>query len=216
MRKIEPSSGRPSFKIILFLTLLLAYPVIVHLAVAGDNRMLAVGYLLGLAAIGLVAAVRAGSRSWSLSLGVLLAGGLAYAWQGEGVDLVFLPPLLINLALFTLFGRTLLAGKTPLITRLAMVMRGYIDEELSRYTHRVTVAWTLFFAFLAAESVVLALFAPLHVWSLFANFLNYLLVLLFLIVEYHVRIRCLTDYPHPSFLSFCRAVIQTDFRSLAR
>ena len=214
MRKIEPSSGRSSSKIILLLTLLLTYPVVVHLAVVGDDPMLAVGYLLGLTAIGLVAAVRAGSRSSSLSLGVLLSGGLAYAWQGEGVDLVYLPPLLINLALFTLFGRTLLAGKTPLITRLAIMMRGSIDAALSRYTHRVTVAWALLFAFMAIESIVLAVFAPLHVWSLVANFLNYGLVLLFLVVEYHVRIRCLADYPHPSFLSFCRALVQTDLRSL--
>lgn len=134
---------------------------------------------------------------------------------GSSPSLVYLPPVLINLALFILFARTLLSGRTPLVTRFALVVREPMDRALARYTRRLTAAWAAFFAVMTLESGSLALFAPVEIWSLFTNFLNYSFILVFFIVEYHVRLRCLAGHSHPSFLSFCRMLVKTDLRSLA-
>ncbi len=75
----------------------------------------------------------------------------------------------------------------------------------------VTIAWTIFSALMA-----LALFAPLHNWSLFTNFLNYGLVLLLFVIEYQLRLYCLPSHEHLSFRAFCRLLACTDLRTLAR
>ena len=152
----------------------------------------------------------------SLFFAALLTAGIGLWWWGEAVDLMYLPPVLINIALLVLFGRTLLPGATPLVARVAASWRGTLDEAVARYTRRVTVAWTIFFAIMAIESLALALFAPLHIWSLFTNFVNYFLVLLFFVIEYQLRIFYLPGHEHLSFRAFCRLLITIDLRNLAR
>ncbi len=69
---------------------------------------------------------------------------------------------------------------------------------------------------MALESTALALFAPINLWSLFTNFLNYVMVLAFFIVEYHLRFWCLPNHEHLSFRKFCRLLYTTNLQSLAR
>jgi uncharacterized membrane protein len=195
--------------------LLLAYPITTHFSVISHRPSIIVAVLLGLTVLGLAIALRRGSQIWSVTLAALLVAGFMCYRYGTAENLVFLPPVLINLALFLLFGRTLLPGRVPLITRFATMVRGPIDSVLARYTRRLTMAWAAFFAVMTLESIALALFAPIEIWSLFTNFLNYFFVLLFFIVEYYVRVRCLSSHSHPSFLSFCRMLVETDLRSLA-
>ena len=81
---------------------------------------------------------------------------------------VVLPPVLIDLALCWLFGRTLRRGAEPLITSFARHARGGdLPPELRGYTRRVTLAWTLLFAAMAAVAAWLAVSGPLRAWSLF-------------------------------------------------
>ena len=154
--------------------------------------------------------------SLNLILGALLTAGIALWWWGEAVDLMYLPPVLINIALMVLFGRTLLPGATPLVARIASLWRGPLDSAVALYTRQVTIAWTIFSGLMVFEAIILALFAPLHIWSLFTNFLNYVFVLLFFIIEYRLRLYCLPDHEHLSFRGFCRLLASTDFRTLAR
>ena len=112
--------------------------------------------------------------------------------------------------------RTLLPGATPLVARVAAIWRGDLDTQVARYTRRVTVAWAIFFAIMAIESAILALFAPTHIWSLFTNCINYLLVLLFFVVEYQLRFHFLPRHEHLSFADFCRLLVSIDLRRLAR
>ena len=72
--------------------------------------------------------------------------------------------------------------------------------------------WTLFFILLAFESLLLALFAPLEIWSLFANLLNYLLAGLLFTGEYFFRVQHLDDLEHPSFSRFVRNLSRVDPR----
>ena len=97
-----------------------------------------------------------------------------------------------------------------------MLWQGNLDPELARYTRLLTIAWTVFFAVMVIESLALALFAAFHVWSLFTNCVNYLLVLVFFIVEYQLRFYFLPRHEHSSFRDFCRLLVSTDLRALAR
>ena len=48
------------------------------------------------------------------------------------------------------------------------------------------------------------------------NCLNYLLVLLFFVIEYQLRFYFLPAHEHLSFADFCRLLISMDLRRLAR
>ena len=216
MRKTESSNERSKRKTVLILTALFAYPAIIHFSVAFDRPLLVTGMWLAVSIVGLAVAVRRGSAPWSLLFGAVLAAAIALWWWGEAVDLMYLPPVLINIALMVLFGRTLLPGATPLVARIASLWRGPLDSAVALYTRQVTIAWTIFSGLMVFEAIILALFAPLHIWSLFTNFLNYVFVLLFFIIEYRLRLYCLPDHEHLSFRGFCRLLASTDFRTLAR
>lgn len=216
MRKTDSSSERPKLKIVLVAIALSAYPVLIHLSFALDRPLLVTGIWLAASAVGLAVAIRRGLASWALMFGILLSAGAALWWWGSAIDLIYIPPVLINTALMILFGRTLLPGATPLVARIAALWRGHLDQAVASYTRRVTVAWTVFFALMVVESIALALFAPLNIWSLFTNLLNYVFVLLFFVIEYQLRLYCLPSHEHLSFRAFCHLVATIDLRSLAR
>jgi len=216
LRKIESNNGRSKLKTYLLLTALAAYPALIHYSFALDRPLLVAGLWLAVSAVGLAVAVRRGNMPSSLLFGALLSVGIVLWWWGKAMDFMYLPPVLINLALMVLFGKTLLSGATPLVARVASLWRGSLDPVVAQYTRRVTIAWSAFFALLALESIGLALFAPLHVWSLFTNFLNYVFVLLFFVIEYRLRLHCLPSHEHLSFRAFCQLLESTDLRTLAR
>lgn len=216
MRKIESNNGRSKLKTYLLLLALPAYPALIHFSFAFDYPSLVAGMWLAVTVVGLVVAVRRGGIPSSLFFAALLAAGIALWWWGKATGFMYLPPVLVNLALMVLFGKTLLPGATPLVARVASLWRGSLDPVVARYTRRVTIAWTVFFALLILESIGFALFAPVHIWSLFTNCLNYVFVLLFLVIEYQLRLYCLPDHEHLSFRAFCRLLASTDLRTLAR
>lgn len=148
---------------------------------------------------------------------LLLGGAVSVAaliYFGSAELIIYFPPVLINLALLLFFARTLQTGKTPLITRFAGLFEDHLDEPLEHYTRQVTWLWVCCFALLTLESVLLALFAPQSVWSLFANILNYVFVLLVFALEYVVRIRRFAYVRRPGFFNFLRSLARTDFRRL--
>lgn len=85
------------------------------------------------------------------------------------------------------FGRTLDAGRQPMITQFSMLVHGPLTPLLTSYTRWVTVAWSLFFGIMALASVALFVGAPIGVWSVFANMLTAPLVGLMFLGEYLVR-----------------------------
>lgn len=138
-------------------------------------------------------------------------------YQAAAQMMLFLPPVLINLLLCFLFARTLSAGSMPLISVFARVVHGHELDEISRhYTRAVTQLWVGLFIFLALESLLLALFAPLYIWSLFTNFINYILVLLVFVVEYQVRVRHLSHLKHPGFIGFMRLLGTINLQALSK
>jgi uncharacterized membrane protein len=93
------------------------------------------------------------------------------------------------------FGRTLLAGREPLCTSFSRLVHGTITPQAERYSHGVTVAWTVFFAAMFTASCVLYLGGQRAAWSLLANFLTPALVVAMFVVEYAMRLRMLPEQP---------------------
>jgi uncharacterized membrane protein len=88
------------------------------------------------------------------------------------------------------FGRSLVHG-VPLCTQLADKVHGPLGQPELRYTRKVTLSWVIFFLLNLAVTLLLFVFAPSRVWSLFVNFLSAPLVLLMFAAEYAVRRRAL-------------------------
>jgi uncharacterized membrane protein len=121
---------------------------------------------------------------------IVSAGGVALvSWLVPALpDLVIrASPVVINLFLCAFFGLTLLGGRDPLITRFARLEHDVLPPEVERYTRRLTVLWTLFFATMAAITVALWLGASRTAFSLFVNVVNWALLAAFLVGEYLYR-----------------------------
>lgn len=132
---------------------------------------------------------------------LLIAGVVLYLAEQEqrlGQAAYGIPHAAINVFLLWFFGRTLLRGREPLITRFARILHGTLVPQIEVYTRRVTIAWCVFFAAQAIASVLLFRFASASTWSLFINFLNLPLVGLMFIGEYGYRVIRYPDHPHVS------------------
>lgn len=138
-------------------------------------------------------------------------GAVAVAWASPPVEwMLFIPPILINLALAWLFGRTLVRGRVPLIARFAILEQGTLSAELVTYTRTLTWLWTLLFIAAAAVSLALGLSGHRDAWSLFTNLLNYVLVASLFLGEFVYRRLRFRNYRHHSPLQLLRNVRGTN------
>jgi uncharacterized membrane protein len=102
------------------------------------------------------------------------------------------------------FGLSLRRNRVALCTRLADKVHGPLSAAEVQYTRRVTAAWALFFAAIIAVTIGLFLLAPLHIWSVFANFYVWPLIGLMFVAEYAVRRRVLPQVSRPGILAAVR------------
>jgi len=165
-----------------------------------------------------------------LALGPVLTVGLLLLWRGTHLWVALLgataaavllrhywPALEKNFSLVYLlqeggfyslmaasFGVSLLGRRVALCTQLADKVHGPLTPQEVLYTRRVTAAWTLFFILITAATLMLFLFAPLRIWSLFANFCVLPLIGLMFVAEYAVRRRALPQVPRRGILAAVR------------
>lgn len=139
------------------------------------------------------------------------AAGVAVFWASPPAEwLLFVPPILINALLAWLFGRTLVHGRVPLIARFAVMEQGTLSAELAAYTRMLTWLWTLLFISAALLSLALAMSGHRDAWSLFTNFINYLLVAALFLGEFAYRRLRFRNYRHHSPLQLLRNVRGTN------
>lgn len=215
----------------------LAYPFMSHIAVANAAPhliALSIGLLILAALMPGLFACRA--LAWSLLMisAAILYGAVAH---GYSLILLFLPPVLINAYLAWLFGRSLGTGQVPIIERAIRALepaKADIDILVLAYARGLTRFWTTLFVILSMINFLLATFAepggillaiglsapltvPIIAWSIFANFLNYLIVVAVFAVEFQLRQRRFPDQPFHGFLDFLRklASIRSIFGSAA-
>lgn len=169
---------------------LAGYQVLAHwAAVARPASGLAVLVaFVPLAVLALWAGFRRGALGACAALAALCAAlVLVRAWPPAARILPLLPQLVICSGLAWMFGRTLLAGREPLVTRISGSVHGALPAPIAAYTRNVTLAWTLFLTAMAVVSTLLYVLAPPAVWSLFANVLFLPLVVLMFLAEYAYR-----------------------------
>lgn len=202
--------------------LLVAYPVLAILATATASPALAVAAVGALLALVVAPLLRRWPWRVAPLLGIALAVVLATGAQRWSPLVLFLPPVLINLALALFFGHTLRAGDEPLVARIVRLLHpanDIQDAAVWPYARRVTIAWTALFLFNATTCAVLALLAvpgglllalgwqpapalPLAAWALFANAGCYALVGLMFVAEYAYRRRRFPWQPYRNFFHF--------------
>jgi len=184
----------------LVIALLCLYTVASHLAATSGAAAYAWLAWSSLAAgVGLALPWKAG-----LALALALIGPMPWvpvAW------LVAVPPVVIYLALAVWFGRTLLPGRVPLISRFASLERGELEPVLAHYTRRLTAIWTAFFVAMATLSAVLALLGDGETWSFFTNGVSYLLMGVLFFGEYVYRRLRYSEFRHASLPRMIRMLV---------
>lgn len=190
---------------------LVAWAVLAHSGSAGQGSP-DLSVLLAIAPIGAALGLLLWRASHPLLTAggiIVLLGGLALLWPTlrQNIPLLFfIQHLGTNLALGTLFGRSLLGGGEALITQLARaVHHGEISPRKRRYTRQATLAWTAFFLLNAMVSAILWLLAPLPVWSVFANLLSMPLLGAMFVAEHLWRVHALPPEERPSIPQVIRA-----------
>lgn len=191
------------------LALVVAYPLLSHLASLAGLPWLQWLALSALLAAPLVPAALAG-RAWAwLSLPFLGMGLWMLTHAGGGQFALYLPPVALPLVLAATFAATLAPGRTPLITAIALAVHGSLPAELLRYTRALTVMWAMLTLGLALVSLALAITGPLWLWSLFSNFVAYALVAVVFVAEFLLRRRWFPDHPHPGFVDYLGIVAKS-------
>lgn len=120
---------------------------------------------------------------------------LGWSWpalSSEVALLYFVQHVGVNLLLAAFFGRTLSGPGEALVTRMArQVHGGVLSARQVAYTRGATQAWTAFFLGMVAASTALFVFAPVALWSTFANLLGGPLLGAMFVGEYLWRLRAL-------------------------
>lgn len=200
----------------LSLLLLFAYPVSVHAGVLTGVMWPALAVLAAL----LVVPPLLSRPSLPRFLLLLLVAGvlwLALHFAPQALQrVVYAPPLLITLFLLVVFGRSLMPGREPLISRIAHLMHDSPSKALLRYTRGVTIAWVVFLGAMLLEVIVLGLYAEPELWSLFTNFYNYLLMGLFFLLEFSLRRLFIAAEERMTMGQFFHRLVRIDYRQLFR
>lgn len=192
--------------------LTLSYPLLVHLAVWLELPVIKIVALLVLAlGILLPGLLKRSPLTWGIFSLIMLMLGTIY-YLDDAIYLLYLPPIIIPMLLGSVFLRTLLPGETPLVTIIAERARGPLPEEMRRYTWRVTLMWGSFFVAMLLWSALLPWLTTVMLWSLFTNFLNYLMAALLFVGEYIYRRWRFQDYDHPGFIDYIKIVVRADIR----
>lgn len=158
---------RPESRILLAIVSFLA----IHIAIVKQAPAIAVIVGLGYAGVNLALdwnlGAKAGRRVAWIAVIALLAASLAAIQLGyaSAITLLLAPSVLANLAMFCIFGQTLLPRHEPLITRFRRLDVGHITPAFEQYTRRLTMLWTLLFAVGTIVSLAAAISGNIELWS---------------------------------------------------
>ena len=187
-----------------------AYPLVAHLAVARNSARLTIAAVALLALSALLRSLTQGRLAAWLAVPLVIGGCWWLVHSSMEVLPLYLPPVLVPAFLAWIFGQTLLRGRTPLIERLVLVLHGpdtAPEDGVLAYARHLTQAWAVLFIGLAATNLLLAIFAEPEVWSLFANLIAYVIVLVFFVAEYAYRRRRFPQQPYRNMFEFVQRVL---------
>lgn len=176
------------------------YPLLVHLLITLGVPWLAVSGLVVTSVIYvfLVIGMQRRTRAhpgWAVLYLFLSAVGIWSLIAGN-VYALFFPSVIINLVLAGVFAMSLRAPRLPVVE---WFVRLELDgnpppARLARFARNATIAWVVYFMGVVVLSPLLALTAPLEVWSLAVNVLNYVFAIALLFMQYLYRSARLPEY----------------------
>ena len=157
---------------------LIAYPLIAHLLILLEMPGVAVAGLVAVSVWWLLASLRQGPQD-RLGLGVPAIVGLwgVINLLTDSVHVIFVPSIMINLSLAAFVATSLRTGNVPFLERFLRITHPQeLPGAVRREARVLTGVWVGFFAAMAALSLALAVFAPLWLWSWFANIFYFVFI----------------------------------------
>ena len=198
----------------------LAFPLLAHASALTGSHALA---LASVAVLVLAVAWPLRARPVAFAVALLVAGTVLalLGFAGKARTAMMFPPILITFAVAWQFASSLQPGRTPLIQRIVVALHAdaLAIPGVPGYTRRVTWLWALLLGSLCVVNTLLALLAvpdgflhaagvtpfapvPLATWSLFANVVNYVVILGFFVGEYAWRRTRFPQQPYRNFGDF--------------
>ncbi len=201
--------------------LYLSYPLAMHFAIPLGHLSLALFWLGGLLVVSAVRERLCLKKFTPAFFVYLLFATVVFVLAGNYPEqLAKFIPLIIYTSLFSLFAVSLGAGKVPLITAFASLMRGQavadLHPQVQRYTRRLTLVWCGLFLLLGVSSLLLALYAPIYLWSLFSNVISYIIIGLVFLLEIGIRKRLVGEHMDYAIKDFLQRLAAVDFSHLFR
>lgn len=182
------STRQPNYpailKAVLWTSLFVGYPYLVYQGIAYGMGWLAVVSCAGVCLYRAWFAGQTRARLLNSLCAIVLLLGAFYV-QALTAKIL---PVLIQLMLMTLFGRTLLSNKGPAFIE-SVVLLQFPDSPpaVGLYCRRLTQIWTAFFGFNALMAAGLALWGSDYAWALYNGVLIYVLMGVLAIGEYIYR-----------------------------
>jgi uncharacterized membrane protein len=114
----------------------------------------------------------------------LLAHWVLPRWHTLPALMLMLPPSVLNALLAWIFGRTLRAGREPMISTFARIEQASLSRQpnaalppdLLHYTRTLTKIWSGLFIAMALISTLLAGSGMVTWWALFTGLISYALM----------------------------------------
>jgi len=176
------------------------YPLLVHLLIKLDLPWLAVTGLVitSVIYVFLVIGLQRRTRAhpgWA-GLYLFLTGVGIWSLYAGNVYALFFPSVIINLVLAFTFAISLRVPRMPIVEWFVRLEFGGNPPpaRLARFARHATFAWVVYFSGIALISPLLALTAPLEVWSLVVNILNYVFAIALLFIQYLYRSVRMPEY----------------------
>ncbi len=200
-------------KIILAVIGIVAYIVLMYASAIGPDASARTVVLTVLAWQGFAVAILWSSGKRALALLIAAPAILLFVFFDQLKHFEWLclaPNILVNGSLFLFFARTLLGGRTALITQLALRIHGTLPPPIRAYTRALTYVWSGFFLLSVVASLVLYFFVSFAAWSLFTNVYALPIMLALFALEYLYRRLRYPWFEHVSIIAGIKA-----FTSLA-
>lgn len=204
----------PVVKTLLMVVAIIVYVSLSHVALSVQDahsiwRQIAVVMLIvpiiGIGGWGATAALKQAGSSvfvrraagWAVVTAMICTTLVLWSTLLARLDWIYLiQHIACNVMLCWFFAQTLFGDRTPIITTLARTIHPDMPDDVVRYTRKVTIAWAIFFAMQVVVSLIIFYVASIETWSMFANILNWPLVILMFVVEYICRKRVNPDFKH--------------------
>ncbi len=187
---------------------------LVAVCTAQGHRLPAALFVVALLVAALMRAVTV--REWGNAVFLfcnlaLMGGVLLVAGPREALSLTV---VVVQASVSAVFFRSLVAGRTDLVTQLALAVRFQRSERELAYTRGVTWAWAWFMGGLAVFSFAFGFAAPPRLWWWWENVFATALPFVFALAEWLFRLWYLRGETRTGVREAFRALVRVDYRRL--